>query len=192
MTAPATTPQTPQTALAALTPAQTRAYQLVSSQPGLTIMEAAKLLGCTHATATYHLNALLHRGLVECQRDGREVRHFTTAGGRNGGQYLQALCRDPRRDAVARHVAGLAVPASVNEVARALGVTFGFAKRTLAQFEADGLVRIERRRIWYLVSPTPRLMAALGRLAKPAKVDIVHPAATPALEAEAAPPMVLP
>jgi DNA-binding MarR family transcriptional regulator len=165
--------------LSTLTPAQARTYGLVLAQPGLTIMEAAKLLGCTHATATYHLNLLLQRGFIACQRDGREVRHFTTAGDRNGSQYLQALCRDPRRDAVARHVAGLLAPASVNEVARALGITFGFAKRTLAQFEADGLVRIERRRIWYLVSPTPRLMSALGLLAK---VQVSAPAGQAALE----------
>lgn len=188
-------PQPTLTAVAALTPAQARAYQLVSAQPGLTIMEASKLLGCTHATATYHLNALLNRGLLECQRDGREVRHFTTAGERNGSQYLQALCRDPRRSALARHVAALAAPASVNEVARALDVTFGFAKRTLAQFETDGLVRIERRRIWYLVTPTPRLLASLGNLQKAPKVELVQ--ARPAqqvgmLEAEAAPQAALP
>lgn len=164
-----------------LTPVQARTYALVTSQPGLTIMEAARLLGCTHATATYHLNLLLQRGFIQCQRDGREVRHFTT-GDHTGSLYLQALCRDPRRGAVARHVAGLLAPASVNEVARALQVTFGFAKRTLAQFEADGLVHIERRRIWYLVSPTPKLRECLGVLAKVQTPQVAVAEAAPALQ----------
>lgn len=177
-----------------LTPAQARAYHLVCAHPGLTIMEASKLLGCTHATATYHLNMLLNRGFIQCQRDGRQVRHFTSSGERDGSQYLHALCRDPRRDALARHVAALTVPVSVNEVARALGVTFGFAKRTLAQFETDGLVQIERRRIWYLVSPTPRLLAALGMLARGPKVTLVQdrPAQPEMVGAEAIPQVVLP
>lgn len=154
--------------LDALTPAQSRVYNLVLGQPGLTIMQAARLLGCTHATATYHLNLLLQRGYIQCQRDGREVRHFTTQTQRDGSLYLQALCRDPRRSALAHHVAALAMPATVNEVARAVQVPFGLAKRTLAQLQAEDLVRIERRRIWYLVMPTPRLVAALQARAQPA------------------------
>jgi predicted transcriptional regulator len=145
----------------ALTPAQTRAYGLVEARPGLTIVEAAKLLGCTHATATYHLNALLQRGYINSQRDGRAVRHFTIGAQGATSRYLEALCRDPRRNAVAQQVARLLAPATVNEVARSLGMSFGFVKRTLSQLETDALVRIERRRIWYLVSPTQRLLASL-------------------------------
>lgn len=166
-----------------LTPSQERVLQLVATHPGLTIMEASRLLGCTHATATYYLNLLLQRGHIECQRDGREVRHFTVGGEQDGSRYMQALCRDPRRNALIHHLAGLTTVATFNEVARALGVPFGFAKRTLEQLEGQGLAHVERRRIWHLVRPTPQLVAMVAAMQAKAAAAEPRPAPVPDLVA---------
>lgn len=178
----ARTPAAPVSPVDALTPTQARVYRLLETRPGLTIIEAARLLGCTHATATYHLNLLLQRGLIECQRDGREMRHFMLGQTRQPDLYLQALCRDPRREAVVRFLASMTAPLTLNELAGRLGQPFGFVKRTLAQLQGEGLVRVERQRFRYVVQPG-LLPAGLPTLAAAAAASAPQPALVPTVPA---------
>lgn len=142
-----------------LTPGQERVLGVVDASPGITIVEAAKLLGCSHATATYHLNLLARRGLVSGRRDGREVRHFVAGLTSDPQSWLTAICRDARKQAVVLLLASPQMPMTLNDMARRLGLPFGSLKRTVLQFQAQSLADLERRGFRYVVRPKPALIS---------------------------------
>lgn len=136
-------------------PTAARVLALITANPGATIRQVALALGFSHATCSYHLQALMRNGLASRVTDGREVRFFP-AGQYSVLSHLRVLVADPMKGAVARFVAEHrdALPSmTLNEVARRLGVRFGFLKRTMLQFERIGFVCIERRGAFYVVWP---------------------------------------
>jgi DNA-binding MarR family transcriptional regulator len=139
-----------------------RYLALVQDQPGITIRQAARRLGLSHATSTYHLGRLVLDGHLARVRDGREVRFFP-AGQHTPSTYLRALLADPRK----RRIAELlrepgAQRLTLNEMARVLGIRFGYLKRTLQQLERSSLVRLDRHGSRYFVRPLDALLATLA------------------------------
>jgi len=137
---------------------QGRVMALVTEFPGITIRQLTLPLGASHATVTYHLAALVRKGLLVRQRDGREVRHYLASEGKPS-QYLSALCRDPAKRAIVLFLASQDTNLSVNKMARQLGLPFGFLKRTLMGLDRAGLIRLEARNFRYFVVVLPPLRA---------------------------------
>lgn len=138
---------------------QERVLRLVEAKPGLAIAEAARLLGCSHATANYHLGRLVERGNLKSIRDGRELLHFSVADAPNPVSWLEAACWDRRRFDFVLLLAAANPSATLSNMAHELGTTFGFLRRVLLEFEAQGLVKVERRSVRYVIEPQPTLLA---------------------------------
>lgn len=123
----------------------------VSANPGCTIRMVAGHLRSSHSTATYHLLSLVRLGLVSQRRDGRELKHFHGATA-SPAEYLAALARDPAKAKLLDFLATHAIERmSINRIAEAAGVQFGFAKRTLQQLADTGLLIVERRNYRYTI-----------------------------------------
>ncbi|HUR25981.1 MAG TPA: winged helix-turn-helix transcriptional regulator [Candidatus Thermoplasmatota archaeon] len=136
-------------------PTSARVLAQVTANPGITIRQVAVALGFSHATCSYHLQALVRNGLASRVSDGRDVRFFP-AGQYSVLSHLRVLVADPVKKTLARFVVehredlpGM----TLNEVAGQVGVRFGFLKRTMLQFERIGFVYIGRRGSRYLVWP---------------------------------------
>jgi DNA-binding transcriptional ArsR family regulator len=151
-------------AAAAAPSTASRFRALVQAQPGVTIGQAAKALGVSHPTSTYHLGRLVAEGQATRVRDGREVRFFPS-GQNTQSNYLQALLADPRKR---RIIELLCLPGasrlSVNEMSRLLGIRYGFLKRTLEQLERSNLVHLERQKARYQLDRVDPLLAAAAAL----------------------------
>ena len=139
-----------------LTPAQERIIAVARDAPGLTIREMALRVGVSHATMTYHLGLLSRKGLLSRERDGREVRHYPM-GLERRKLAIEALCRDPRKRQVFDFLASQPIAMSIHRMAVSLGLPFGYLKRTLVQFEKQGLVQLHRARFRYIVHTAPGL-----------------------------------
>ncbi len=160
----------------ALTASQERALRIIEARPGITIVEAAKLLACSHATATYHLSLLVRRGYAASRRDGREVRHFVAGAAADPVSWLQVVCRDTRRLALVLLLAQPGMQMTMNDMSRRLNVPFGSLKRTLLQFQAQGLVTMERRGFRYVLRANPPLLAFAATVRPAPALEEVLPA----------------
>ena len=131
---------------------QVRVLKSVRGRPGATILDVSLAIGCSHATATYHLSNLCKLRLLHQVRDGREVRHFDGPQRPDPRTYLEALARDPRKTRVIAEVAcrGPAFT-TLNGLAKKLDLPYGFVKRTLLQLHWLGLIELERRYYRYSV-----------------------------------------
>lgn len=159
--------------LPVLTNAQERILAYARASPGLTIRDMAKGLGVSHATMTHHLGLLVRKGMLARDRDGREVRHYPV-GTERRKLTIEALCRDPRKRLVYEFLAGAPDAMSINRMAQKLQMPFGYLKRTLEQFEKQGLVTLYRARFRYLVFVGAPLQgaASIQETAKPSVAGI--------------------
>lgn len=155
--------------LPVLTGAQERILAYTRASPGLTIRDMAKAIGVSHATMTHHLGLLVRKGMLARDRDGREVRHYPV-GTERRKLTIEALCRDPRKRMVYEFLASEPDAMSINRMAQKLQLPFGYLKRTLEQFEKQGLVTLHRARFRYMVAAGVPLstMASVQEATKPA------------------------
>ncbi len=158
-----------------LTPSQERALTAILAAPGCRIRDLAVATGVAHATATFQVQSLGRLGLLSEIRDGRDRRLFPAATD-NAETYVQALLRDPKKRLVIEYIA--TAPArfmTLNQMARAIHVNFGFLKRTVEQLEATGFAHLTRRRHRYHVKVGEHLAEVLLRIQRHSSPGIPQP-----------------
>lgn len=143
-------------------PMRRQALDAIAANPGATLQDLRRILGCSWGTAVYHLGRLEGAGLVAVRR---------VAGRRGHWPLGQAPARDalaPTGQAFAtlvRDHPGL----PQNELARLAGVGSPAACKQLARLESAGLVVGQRSGRARLYVPTGSLDAMLAK-ARPALV----------------------
>lgn len=147
-----------------LSDAQRPVHDVVERLPGATIQDVARDLSLGHTTATYHLTCLTERGFVRQERDGRALRHFLVGHQNSTHAYVDALLRDERKRSILTFLAsGDADGHTVNRIAKALRLPYGFVRRTLDQLKDRDYVDIVRHRGWHQVRTRRPLYEAMGR-----------------------------
>lgn len=166
---------------------QQKAYGVVAESPGLTITGLAKHLGCSHSTATHHLNTLASLRIVVRERDGRTVRHYVPHHSRDTTVRLQALVNQDRYADLIRLLASHqhTEALSINKLAKQLGVPFNSLKVILCNLEAEGLIEMERRKGRYRIRRRLAFERAVRVLEEQdAEVEIREGPAAPTTELE--------
>lgn len=151
--------------LAGLSKIQKEAYEVLTKHPGIMIKTLSEALGCTHSTATHHLNALVKNRLVVREREGRMVRHYLTHQVSDQSVRLETLLSTARTKRVFEYLVdndprGM----SINQLACHLQIPFNSLKVILARMEDEKLLELERHRGRYRISPLPAFHRAVREM----------------------------
>lgn len=156
-----------------VSPNRQRVLDHVRLNPGCSLQDVTDAMGLTRTSVVHHLRALVHRGEIGTERQGRRLLHFASSSPLPGPRSLLGMLRvdSTRRVVEAVH----ADPTrSVRSLARLLGLTPHTVRWHLGRLEREGLLQVH------------------GRVLGPRRIDL-HPAMRQALgQVEAAAPTPAP
>lgn len=119
-------------------------YRFVENNPGATITEVAQGVGCSHSTATYHVQILEEFDLITKRRDGNSLHIFPADAGLGRKEaLLLSYMRDQETREIIRsvHSNPWTYP---SELARALNMSRSSAQWHLDKLEDCGIVQVAR------------------------------------------------
>lgn len=127
----------------------------IRANPGVTIREVAAHLGWSHSSTTNRLNKLARHGMILQVHVGRKRRHYVPEGNPTEIQ-LRGFLRDKRQARLHAYLRQNTLEGkSMNSIAKALGLPFGFVKRALEELSRIGVIHLERRGHRFVVEMRP-------------------------------------